>query len=304
MFPTSMFDEIKKLPHHIASGQEFQLKTYFGQYTTPGTDTPAFLKAVSIDLARSIPIKVPTRQEDARDAADDVFGYCEDWKEFKLFPTTAKMISMMNGSTFLGREVGRSDRWVELVGKLPFQVMVGTFMISRLPRWIQTILAPIIYAPAIITKWRMKWAISGVIKKDIEDFRNAKDKKSLLRLTEEGKVPLTAALMSRYTKEEATLDRILQDYVIASFVSTPSSAAALYLTMMELANHPNLIEVLREELQQVMVEGKLPKTHLGELRKMDSVMRESARANPFSLRKYSITYSQTSYANKLNSCAL
>lgn len=281
-----MFDEVKKLPHHIASGQEFQLKTYFGKYTTPGTDTPAFLKAVSIDLARSIPIKVPSRQEDARDAAADVFGHCQDWTEFKLFPTTARMISMMNGSTFVGREVGRSDRWVNLVGKLPFQVMVGTFIISPMPRWIQKILAPIIYAPAIITKWRMKWAISGVIKEDMKKYNDAKDKKSLLRLTEDGKVPLTAALMSRYTKEEATLDRLLQDYIIASFVSTPSSAAALYLTMMEMAAHPELIGILREELQEVTVDGKLPKTHLGELRKMDSVMRESARANPFSLRGY------------------
>ncbi|CAG8960280.1 hypothetical protein HYFRA_00012800 [Hymenoscyphus fraxineus] len=283
VFPTSSFDEIKRLPEHIASAQDFFLKTYFGHFTTAGTETPAVLKAVSVDLARSIPMKVTSRQEDAKAAVDDVVGECPDWKEVRLFPAVTTVIAMTNACSFLGRELGRSKRWVDLVRKFPFQVMVGTFMISVVPRIFQWLLAPLIFLPAIVTKWRMKWAIKGVIKKDMQNFLSAKDKKSLLKLTEEGKVPFTAALMTRYKPEEATLSQLLQDYVTVSFESTPSSAAALYLILMELATRPELVEILRQELQEVMVDGKLPKTHLAELRKMDSAMRESSRVNPFSL---------------------
>jgi hypothetical protein len=286
VFPSASFDEIKKLPPHIASAQDFFLKTYFGHYTTAGTETPAVLKAVSIDLARSIPMKVSSRQEDAKVAADDVIGGCSDWKEFKLFPAVTKMIAMTNACSLMGREVGRSERWVKLVSKFPFEVMVGTFVISPVPRVLQSLFAPLIFLPAIITKWRMKWVIRGVIKSDMKEFLDAKDKKSLLKLTEEGKVPFTAALMTRYKPEEATLSQLLQDYVTVSFESTPSSTAALYLILMELAAQPELIDTLRQELREVMVDGKLPKTHLAELRKMDSVMRESSRTNPFSLREY------------------
>lgn len=286
VFPSPLFDEIKRLPPHVASAQDFFFKTYFGKYTTAGTETPALLKAVSIDLARSIPLKVPSRQEDARAAADDVIGDCLDWTEIKLFPAVTKMITMTNACSFVGREVGRSNEWVKLVGAFPFEVMAGTFIISTFPRIIQPLLAPLIFLPAIITKWRMKWTVSGVIKKDIEVFMKSTDRKSLLKLTEEGKVPFTASLMTRYKPEEATLAQILQDYVTVSFESTPSSAAALYLILMELATQPELIQILRQELHEVTVDGKLPQTHLSELRKMDSVMRESSRMNPFSLRKH------------------
>ncbi|KAI9374539.1 cytochrome P450 [Aspergillus egyptiacus] len=82
--------------------------------------------------------------------------------------------------------------------------------------------------------------------------------------------------MTRYKPKEATLSQLLQDYVTVSFESTPSSTAALHLILMELATRPELVEILRQEIREVMVDGKLPKTHLTELRKMDSVMRESA----------------------------
>ncbi|PWY76063.1 cytochrome P450 oxidoreductase GliF [Aspergillus sclerotioniger CBS 115572] len=283
VFPPESFDEIKKLPPHIASAQDFFVKTYFGHYTTAGTETPALLKAISIDLARSIPFTVVSRQEDAKAAADDVLGSCPEWKEVKLFPAVTRMIAMTNACTLVGRHLARSDGWVKLVSKFPFEVMAGTFVISGFPRLIQPILAPLIFLPAIITKWRMKWSLRGVIKRDMHEFLTTSDKKTVLKLKENGKVPFTASLMTRYKPEEATLDQLLQDYVTVSFESTPSSTAALYLILMELATRPQLVEILRQELREVLVDGKLPKTHLAELRKMDSVMRESARANPFSL---------------------
>ncbi|RMZ71754.1 cytochrome P450 oxidoreductase [Pyrenophora seminiperda CCB06] len=283
VFPSHVFDEIKRLPERIASAQDFFVKTYFGQYTTAGTETPTLLKAVSVDLARSIPAKVPSRQEDAKHAIAEAIGDCPEWKEVKLFPAVTNIIAQMNACSFIGREAGRSKHWVNLVSKYPFQVMIGTFMIAPVPRILQNLLAPLIFAPAIITKWRMKWAITPIIKKDMHEFLNTADKKDLLRLTEDGKVPFTASLMTRYKANEATLSQLLHDYITVAFESTPSSAAALYLLLRELAAHPELLDILRDELREVMVDGKLPKSHLAELRKMDSVMRESARANPFSL---------------------
>ncbi|PYH42431.1 cytochrome P450 [Aspergillus saccharolyticus JOP 1030-1] len=283
VFPPESFDEIKKLPPHIASAQDFFVKTYFGQYTTAGTETPALLKAISIDLARSIPLTSVSRQEDAKAAAEEVLGYCPEWKEVKLFPAVTRMIAMTNACSLVGRPLARRAGWVKLVSRFPFEVMAGTFVISVFPRIMQPALAPLIFLPAIVTKWRMKWALRGVIKQDMHEFLAAADKKSVLKLKENGKVPFTASLMTRYTPEEATLSQLVQDYVTVSFESTPSSTAALYLILMELATRPELVEILRQELREVLVDGKLPKTHLAELRKMDSVMRESARANPFSL---------------------
>ncbi|KAL9122670.1 MAG: hypothetical protein Q9187_000775 [Circinaria calcarea] len=283
VYPSAIFDEIKRLPSHIASAQDFFDKIYFGTWTTAGKETSALLKTIGVDLARSIPIKVPLRQEDTRSAADAVIGDCPQWKEIKLFPALMRMVSTTNACSFVGRELGKNEKWLKLVERFPMAVMAGVFAISVIPRMLQPLAAPLIFLPAVITRRRMKSVLAPVVKKDMEQYMNSDDKRGLLQLTEDGKVPFTAALMSRYKPGEATLNQLTDDYIIVTFESTPSTAATFYNIMNDLASNPGLIEVLRQELREVVVDGKLPKTHLAELRKMDSVMRESSRTNPFSL---------------------
>ncbi|MCJ1261275.1 hypothetical protein MMC22_001139 [Lobaria immixta] len=283
VYPSALFEEVKRLPSHVASAQDFFNKVYFGAWTTAGKETPVLLKTIGVDLARSIPIKVTSRQEDTKSAADAVIGDCPTWKEVQLFPAMMRLVSMTNACSFVGRELGKSEKWLKLVERFPMAVMGGVFTISVIPRILQPLLAPLVFLPAVITRLRMKRILASVVGKDMEQYLNTSDKKSLLQLTEEGKVPFTAALMSRYKPGEATLSQVTDDYVIVTFESTPSTAATFYSIMNDLASNPELIEVLRQELREVVVDGKLPKTHLGELRKMDSVMRESSRTNPFSL---------------------
>ena len=52
--------------------------------------------------------------------------------------------------------------------------------------------------------------------------------------------------------------------------------------MGELAADPALADTLREEIIKYARDGNVPPAHLSELRKMDSVMRELTRVNPFS----------------------
>ncbi|XXG96089.1 hypothetical protein Hte_002367 [Hypoxylon texense] len=51
--------------------------------------------------------------------------------------------------------------------------------------------------------------------------------------------------------------------------------------MAQLVKRPALVEELKAELEEFMVDGLLPQSQLSELRKMDSFMRECSRFNPF-----------------------
>ncbi|KAL8754897.1 MAG: hypothetical protein Q9184_004965 [Pyrenodesmia sp. 2 TL-2023] len=89
------------------------------------------------------------------------------------------------------------------------------------------------------------------------------------------------------------MKRLIDDYITLSFESTASLAGTLFFIVGEIAADPALADTLRGELLSRAPDGTLPLTHLMELRKMDSVMRESTRTNPFSHRKYmSIHYPQ------------
>jgi Cytochrome P450 len=91
-------------------------------------------------------------------------------------------------------------------------------------------------------------------------------------------------LLSRYKPEQASIKQLIIHYILTSFDSTPSTASALYHVICELAARLEAADILREELDQVMVDGKLPQTHLQELKRMDS-LRESFRLHPVSLCK-------------------
>ena len=203
----------------------------------------------------------------------------------ELFPALMKIIATTNACSFVGRKLGTSEPWVNAVQNFPMSAMFAIFSMSVIPKTLRPLLAPLLFIPNMKVQRDMKKLLAPVITADMEQFRNATDKKELLRLREEGKVPFTAWLMSRYKPEEATLNQLTIDYLIASFESTASSAATLYNIVADLAARPEYVDMLREELATVMKNGKLPLTHLKELKKMDSVMRESFRINPFGLCK-------------------
>jgi hypothetical protein len=124
--------------------------------------------------------------------------------------------------------------------------------------------------------------LKPILKADMKEYSQSTDKSSLLRSKEMGKAKMTAWLLSRYKNTKVNVDQLLADYITIIFESTPSSAGTLFFIMGELAADPTLQDELRAEIQEIAKDGQLPATHLLELKKMDSVMRESARMHGFS----------------------
>lgn len=97
---------------------------------------------------------------------------------------------------------------------------------------------------------------------------------------------MTAWMLSRYEPEGRTPQQGSHDFIVASFESTPSTSSTFYFIMAELLTRPELVDELRYEIESVMVDGHLPQWYLGELKKLDSFMRESARFNPHGYSRF------------------
>jgi gliotoxin biosynthesis cytochrome P450 monooxygenase len=238
---------------------------------------------IAVDLTRSIPAKVREKQEHCRRAFDRTIGACPEWKEVELFPAMMRTIAQTNACTFVGDELGTSERWIKSVERYPMAVMVACFALNALPSTMRPIFAPLLFLPAMYVQWDAKRMLSSVIKKNMHDYQSAADQKEYMRTKQDRQVPFTAWLMSRHKPGKATPYQLYVDILLASFESTASSASTLYNTVADLASHPEYVEILREELESVMIDGQLPMSNLGELKKMDSVMRESFRMTPFGL---------------------
>ena len=168
-------------------------------------------------------------------------------------------------------------------------VAIPSILVSYVPIPLRPLFKPVLFLPALWIRSRMKKRLTPIVKADMQEYENSENKKALLGPRNKGKVQMTGWLMSRYRdpSKKTDVQALLNDHIATIFESTPSSAGTLFFIMGELAADPKLAEILRQELLDVAPGGRLPQTHLNELRKMDSVMRESARVNPFSYRKCS-----------------
>nr|A0A7L8UVC5.1 RecName: Full=Cytochrome P450 monooxygenase ffsD; AltName: Full=Cytochalasans biosynthesis cluster protein ffsD [Aspergillus flavipes]QOG08943.1 FfsD [Aspergillus flavipes] len=282
VYPPIFFDEIKRLTEQEASAQDFFHTVTYGQWTHIGAETDALWKTIAVDLARSVPVKVPSKQKDARIAFDKYVGYCPESKPVTIFDTMMKIVATTNACSFVGREVGTGE-WPQVVQQLPMSVYFAVMTLSIVPRIFRPVLLPIVLIPALLVQRKMRKILAPGIRQDMEEYERAADRKELLKPTEDGKLPFTQWLMARYKPGEATAHQLATDHLLTSFESTVSTAATLYNMILDLAVRPELQDELRQEVEEIMVDGKLPATHLKELKKMDSMMRETFRVNPFAL---------------------
>ncbi|KAK5996029.1 Cytochrome P450 monooxygenase phmB [Cladobotryum mycophilum] len=282
VYPAIFFDEIKRLSEKEASAQDFFHTVTYGRWTNIGAETDALWKTIAVDLARSVPVKVPSKQKDARIAFDKFVGYCPEEKKVNIFGTMMKVVATTNACSFVGREVGTGE-WAEAVQQLPISVFLAVMTLSWIPRVLRPLLQPIVLLPALYVQRKMRLILEPIIRSDIEEYEKAADRKSTLKTTEDGKLPFTQWLLARYKSGEATPYQLATDHILTSFESTVSTAVTLYNIILDLAVRPELQDELRQEVEEVMFDGRLPSTNLKELRKMDSVMRETFRVNPFAL---------------------
>lgn len=286
VYPPVFFDEIKRLTEQEASAQDFFHTVTYGRWTYIGAETDALWKTIAVDLARSVPVKVPSKQKDARVAFDKYVGYCPEYRPVTIFDTMMKIVATTNACSFVGREVGMGE-WPQVVQQLPMSVYFAVMTLSWFSRVLRPLFQPILLLPALWVQHKMRRLLDPVIRNDMEEYERAADRREILKPTEDGKLPFTQWLMARYKPGEATPYQLATDHMLTSFESTVSTAATLYNIILDLAVRPELQEELRQELEEIMINGRLPSTHLKELRKMDSVMRETFRVNPFALCRFS-----------------
>ncbi|KAL4795762.1 cytochrome P450 oxidoreductase GliF [Aspergillus venezuelensis] len=283
VFPSYMYEEIKKLPDHTASLPAYLARKFFAPYTLIGRETTALLNSIKLDMARALPVTAPKRQQDAQAAVRERIGDCPDWKEVEIFPAVLDMVATTNAAFFMGEDPAMTKQWSELSIEHVTRALMGALVVGYLPRVLQSILAPFAFLPTVITKWRIHRALAPRLRKEMKQFHETAAKKGLLTVSKDGKVPFTAALMSRYKPHEATLGRLVKDYIALAFLTNFAVAVALHLNILDFASRPELVEVVREEVRDTTSDGVLPQSHLSELRKLDSIMRESLRVNAMSL---------------------
>ncbi|ROW07082.1 hypothetical protein VPNG_06633 [Cytospora leucostoma] len=303
VFPSSAFDEIRRLNASRASMLDWFTQVFWQGWHFLGTDNSARYHMVGIDLARALPSRIWMRQDHACAAFEAVLGPSgsnKEWTPVSLWGTVQKVVSIMNATGLLGPQLGVDPRWVKATQRLHTAIMVGIVGSHITPRVLRPLVAPIVFLPAKIVDWHMATLLRPMVKRELEEFRakghpekktpvngiisstttsrRENDDNNGVQQSVNEKFPLTAWLLDRYRSPDGALKHLLRDYIVIAFEAATTSAGMLYFLLAELATRPELVQELREELKQNMDQkGHLPLSYLAELRKMDSFMLESAR---------------------------
>jgi hypothetical protein len=284
VYPSSCFDEVKRLPPSKASAVQWFTEVMFQGWRFVGRDSSSLHKTLAVDLPRALSGRVHECQSESKLACEAALGENAEWKPFSLFSTMSQIVVSTNSVGLVGPKLGNSKKWQNSVQRFPMAVMISIFICHSVPRLLRPLVAAVALLPARIMSWYMMKLVHPTAAKDIKEYEDSgaeQDKESLLRKISVDQFPMAAWLLSRYPAEERNIDQLKRDFILASFHSTPSISATLYSIMSELVVRPGLADELRQEISQVTVDGKLPQTQLGELKKMDSFMRETTRMNLF-----------------------
>ncbi|KAI0431656.1 cytochrome P450 [Xylaria sp. FL1042] len=283
VYPSSSFDEIKSLSLAQASLMEYFAHCFFEGWHFLGREIGALHGSLQVDLTRALPARVRERQGVARKAFDYVVGPCPEWKSIRLYGTIQKLVAMTNTPALVGPELGTDTRWVNGLDMFVYSLIFAIFALSPVPRLLRPVAKYVAWAPNWFFYWRLKRLAYPVVKQDLRKHSEMEKSHAI----KSNNIPIEESrlgtwLSARYRPADRTADRLAHDFIVAMFESMSTTVCTLYFILSELAIRPELADELRLEIKENLQDGQLPMSQLGELRKMDSFMREASRANIFS----------------------
>lgn len=174
VFPSSAFDEIKKLNASRASMVDWFTQVFWQGWQFLGTDNSARYHMVSIDLTRALPSRVWMRQDNARQAFEAVLGPAgakHDWTTVPLWGTVQQIVSLMNATGLLGPELGLDPRWLRATQRLHNAIMFGIVGSHLTPRLLRPLVAPMVFLPAKLVDWHMSSLLRPMLRKELESYQ-------------------------------------------------------------------------------------------------------------------------------------
>ncbi|KAI1166424.1 hypothetical protein F5B18DRAFT_78484 [Nemania serpens] len=252
--------------------------------------------SLQADLTRALPARVCERQSAARKAFHSVVGPCAVWKTIRLYGTIRKLVALTNTLALLRPELGADTRWANVIDMFAYSLGFAIFVLSLIPRLRRTVARYAAWGPNWFFDWRLERLAYPVVKQDLRKYRELERSHAInptKTVTEESR--LGTWLTARYRPQDRTADMLAHGFIVSIFESMTTTICTLYFILSELAIREELVNDLLAEIKDNLVDGQLPMSQLNELRKMDSFMRESSRANVFGHYMFNRPFLPTTY---------
>ncbi|KAL3420412.1 hypothetical protein PVAG01_08911 [Phlyctema vagabunda] len=204
-------------------------------------------------------------------------GDSREWRDVLVGPVILDIISRMSSRVFLGHELCRNEAWLKITKEYTINMFTAIRKFQHYPPQLRKVLQWFIPECKLVrdqfhTATQIITPIIAKRRKIKEEARAAGEE-----------IPVFNDALD-WVAQEATAKGSEYDMttfqLMISFVAIHTSTNLLAQTMLDIAEHPEIMQPLRNEIVGILRADGWKKTSLYNMRLLDSVLKESQRLRP------------------------
>ncbi|KAI0640730.1 cytochrome P450 [Trametes meyenii] len=265
----------EELSFRVAAAETIQTKHTVG----PGpTEDPYHVDIIREKLTRALPAVLPDVIDELQLAVGDHIPAKEDeWLPVDVMGTIQKIVARASSRVFVGEPACRIQEYLDLSVTFTVDVIKDKTVLNLLPDLFKPVVAKLFANRALTNIRRARKHLKPMI-----DERIANVKKYGSSWTEKPNDMLQWIIETAETRDN-TYEAIIQRVMLVNFAAIHTSSNSFTHVLYHLAQHPQYLAPLREEIEAVIKEEGWTKLGMGKMWKLDSFFRESQRINGISL---------------------
>ncbi|KAJ2988913.1 hypothetical protein NUW58_g312 [Xylaria curta] len=281
MLQSELFDEVRNNPN----------LSFFGTVAQERIgEIPGFEPVAAIghdgDLVKIIARKQLTKalsqvstplSEEAADAVLINLGEPTEWREIAITPVLLDLTARMSSRVFLGEELAKDEEWLKITKTYTVDVTKGIIQLSRYPVNLRPYIGWLFPECRRVREYytRGRNVIEPVMRKREEMTRAA--------LAAGKPAPVFNDALGWMVQESKELGKeydVVTFQLILSVVAINTTTDLLQSVLIDLIQHPDTMQAVRDEMVHVLKQDGWKKSALYNMKLLDSVIKETQRIRP------------------------
>ncbi|EKG20098.1 Cytochrome P450 [Macrophomina phaseolina MS6] len=264
-------EEIKALPDSHLSFAKAVRESMAGKYCDiANRENPLAVHVIKADLTPSLPRLMPAISEEIDLALERVLPSCDDWTPVVAYSMLLDIVAQVSARVFVGEPLCRDPRWLQLSKDYTLLAFKASRAIKQWKPWMRPFVHR--FLPELRELYRVRAEAIQFMTPVSQERQNLEIKRD--DFTEWMKQKSSPGFAKDYVDQAYTQ---VQLAMAAIHTSTMSATHMVY----DLVEHPEHVDMLREEIKSAVVEtGGYQKDTMAKMKKLDSFMKESQRYNP------------------------
>ncbi|KAF2208457.1 hypothetical protein CERZMDRAFT_49304 [Cercospora zeae-maydis SCOH1-5] len=276
ILPYKYLTEIKNASQNFISLPDEMEELLLMKYTGVPQRTDSGTKVVRVDMTRNLGNFVQAMNEECVYGFGKYMPVSGEWLAIKPYHIFARIVALISGRVLVGQELCRDEDWIRLSMEFSTHAFGAARSLRSGNKWPWSMRLASFTEPAVKGILKRRREAEALIKPICEERLRLKSNPDWKK-PDDG---IQWLLDSHSTCGESP-DEVVKSQLRLTMAAIHNTTMSVTNDLFDLIEHPEYIEVLREEVDTVLAEDQgWTKQALTKMRKMDSFMKESQRMNP------------------------